>query len=44
MGVLLLYSTEYEKTTWVSRNTFCHNSHYTKYVDQVEVRHLDVYN
>jgi len=42
--ILLLYSTKYKKTIWASHNTFFHNNHYTKYVDQVEVCLLAVYN
>jgi len=32
---LVLCSTKYDKTAWASHNTFFHNNHYTKYVDQV---------
>jgi len=40
--ILLLCSTEYEKTVWASHYTFFHNNQYTKYVDQGEVWLLDV--
>jgi len=34
-SILLLCSTQYEKTTLGSHNTFFRNNHYTKYIDQV---------
>jgi len=43
---LLLCSTKYEKTTWARHSSlyFFYNNHYTKYVDQVKVWLLDIYN
>jgi len=34
----------YEKTAWAGHNTFFHNNHYTKHVDQKKLWLLDVYN